>query len=241
MQPYLSVIIPAYNEEKILPRCLKALQNQTYPKDNYEIIVVDNDSQDETMAIAKEHGVRVLHYTDKHIVAAVRNYGVAHAHGAVFVFVDADSVVTPDYLEKVIFELENTKYVAVAGEALPLDNKPYIKIMFRLYHYILLINQLFGVVIPWGFSLAIRKPAFIALGGFDENLSTYDDATMGLRIQKKFGKRSIFYTGRLQVFTSARKHQRMQDFVPYVIDTIKNYTNFVILKRTQAAEIRNVR
>jgi glycosyltransferase involved in cell wall biosynthesis len=58
--PFISVVIPAYNEERYLPACLKSLQKQTYPSDRYEVILSDNNSSDSTSEIAKKYGARVI-------------------------------------------------------------------------------------------------------------------------------------------------------------------------------------
>lgn len=67
MNPLISVVIPAYNEENYLTPCLKALKEQEYPKEKFEVIVVDNGSGDKTSEIAKNFGVRLIVYSQEKV------------------------------------------------------------------------------------------------------------------------------------------------------------------------------
>ena len=96
-----SVVIPAYNEEQYLGRCLAALARQTYPADRFEVIVVDNGSTDTTAEIARRYGgVRVITKPRKG-VARARQAGFAAARGAVIASTDADTVVPPFWVARI--------------------------------------------------------------------------------------------------------------------------------------------
>lgn len=93
----ISVIIPTYNEEDIIGKCLDSLSKQTYK--DLEIIVVDDGSSDETLSRIK--GVKLLRQEHKGPGAA-RNLGVGKSSGEILVFVDADMTFEPDFVEKLI-------------------------------------------------------------------------------------------------------------------------------------------
>lgn len=94
--PRVSVVIPAYNEEKLLARCLVSLQNQRVAP--YEVIVVDNNSTDTTAQIAKNYGVIVV--TEKRQgIAWARDAGFHHATGDIVARMDADCVAPPEWIE----------------------------------------------------------------------------------------------------------------------------------------------
>ena len=96
-----SVIIPAYNAERVLSRCLTALEHQTLPDDEYEIIVVDDGSDDGTADLAEAHGASVIRM--KHAgPAAARNAGAEQARADIIVFTDADCEPAPDFLERIL-------------------------------------------------------------------------------------------------------------------------------------------
>src|SRR5215204_5514260 len=103
----LSVIIPAYNEEKYLPetleRVVKALSNTDRAS---EIIVVDNESEDKTREIAESFGARVVSES-VHNIGKVRNTGGKNASGDVFVFVDADTLVPETLFREIAAAMEN--------------------------------------------------------------------------------------------------------------------------------------
>lgn len=103
---YFSVVIPTYNRKPILEKCLKALENQQLADDkveNYEIVLVDDGSTDETLDwLAQEKGnfPHLRLYTQDHQgPAAARNLGVIQAQGDTIIFIDSDLVVTPQFLQ----------------------------------------------------------------------------------------------------------------------------------------------
>ncbi|MBL8848406.1 MAG: glycosyltransferase family 2 protein [Planctomycetaceae bacterium] len=89
--PFVTVVIPALNEEQVIADCLRALQGQTWPRDRYEVIVVDNGSADRTADIARSLGARVLYATERSAYVA-RNAAIAASTGDYLAFTDADCV-----------------------------------------------------------------------------------------------------------------------------------------------------
>ena len=113
--PRVSIIVPAYNEEKFIARTLETLKNQTYR--DYEIIVVNNNSTDNTEKIAKEHVDKVFLEKEKGYHNAV-NRGVREAKGDIITFCDADSLYPKNWLKKIIHEFDkDSEVVAVYGTA----------------------------------------------------------------------------------------------------------------------------
>jgi glycosyltransferase involved in cell wall biosynthesis len=96
-RPDVSVVVPAYNEERVIASCLDSLLAQT--RDRLEIIVVDDGSTDRTAAIADSRGVRVVRVPHRG-PALAKNVGAAEARGDVVVFFDADLVAEPDAIER---------------------------------------------------------------------------------------------------------------------------------------------
>ncbi len=96
----ISVVIPALNEESSLPDCLESLKNQDY-KGEYEIIVADNGSTDNTAGIAKGFGAEVVFCRDKKSVFSARQAGANAARGDIIAQADADTVYPRDWLAKI--------------------------------------------------------------------------------------------------------------------------------------------
>src|SRR5437773_7213908 len=100
-RPYLSVIIPAHQGERVLLLSLAALQASTLPREAWELIVVDDASTDGTDVVAAEHANTVIRLPGKpHGPAYARNRGFEVSRGDVIVFVDADVCVHPDSLAR---------------------------------------------------------------------------------------------------------------------------------------------
>lgn len=121
--PYVSVVIPAYNEEKYLPACLRAVgQQEDAPP--YEIIVVDNASTDGTACIAGQFGVRVA--TEPHKGGArARQAGFEAACGEIIASTDADTCVTPDWLARIAAHFRDDPALgAVYGPVYWYDGRP---------------------------------------------------------------------------------------------------------------------
>src|SRR5688572_6989074 len=107
----VSVIIPAYDEEKYLPQTLEALQTVLRSIGDQEIIVVDNASTDATHEIAAGFvGVKIVNEPKRNI-GAVRNTGARESTGEAMVFLDADTLVRPGVFENIIDTLADTRYL----------------------------------------------------------------------------------------------------------------------------------
>ncbi len=103
--PKFSIIVPVYNVEKYIGKCLESIKNQTYK--DYEVIVVNDGSTDKSMEIAKEYNVKVIN--TKHVsVSEARNIGVKHATGEYLMFLDSDDFWDNKLLEEITKSLKNT-------------------------------------------------------------------------------------------------------------------------------------
>lgn len=197
----ISVVIPAYNEEAFLPHLLDSLQKQTF-SDQYEIIVVDNNSTDKTAEIAKHYGVRVISETSRGYAYAC-NAGFAAATGEIIARADADYVQPKDWLEKIwkAFEKDHT-VVAIGGPLYPLESTFIQNILYYpsivIWMYILKILGR-GFLFP---NMAVRKNMYEKTNGFDAHLQFGEDTEMCLKL-KKLGK--VAYMPSLYVYTSIRK------------------------------------
>ncbi|MBW2494187.1 MAG: glycosyltransferase family 2 protein [Deltaproteobacteria bacterium] len=112
-RPFISIIVPIYNEERYIERCAKALIDQAYPRDRFEILFVDNNSSDRSVEIARGiEGIRVFCESTQGDYAA-RNRGIAEARGEIFAFVDSDTAPFPDWLEKIAATMAEDPQIGV--------------------------------------------------------------------------------------------------------------------------------
>ena len=176
--PRVSVIIPAYNRADVLPRAIASVLNQTFT--DYEIIVVDDASTDDTASVAQNANgpVHVIHHEFNRGAAAARNTGIRAASGAYVAFLDADDEWLPGKLARQIGLLEQlgTPYNACcSGRIL---NHPGLGNSWERRlpaeenwtRYLLVNGCDFG-----GSTMVARRGVFEHTGLFDENLPRYED------------------------------------------------------------------
>jgi glycosyltransferase involved in cell wall biosynthesis len=155
----VSVVIPVYNEEKSLAACLDSLKNQEEMPD--EIIVVNNNSTDSTVEVAKRFNVRILSET-KQGTSFARNTGFNAAKYDIIARTDADSQVPPDWIKRIKSHFIDPTVVAVSGPAFFSDflpqvfqyKQPIFRCFFTLAKLKLGHNMLFGP------NMAVRKTAW---------------------------------------------------------------------------------
>lgn len=183
----LSVIIPVYDGHAVLPRCLGGLAASTRVAD--EVIVVDDGSNDDSVAVARAHGATVLTtLAGPRGPARARNRGAAIATGDVLVFVDADVVVHTDALARIAatFE-ENPAVQALFGSYDDDPPAPGVASRFKnlLHHYVHQRARRDASTF-WAGCGAIRRDAFFAVGGFEESYQTpsIEDIELGVRLAR---------------------------------------------------------
>ena len=109
------MVVPAYNAQRTICLCLEGLINQTISPEAYEIIVVDDDSNDGTREIIEKHGKVQLLRQPHRGPAAARNYGAQNASGEIILFIDADCVPANDWIERMIAPFGEMEIVGVKG------------------------------------------------------------------------------------------------------------------------------
>lgn len=110
----ISIIIPVYNREEHLRLCLEALSQQNIPSEEYEIIVIDDGSQDGSAAVADKFGAKTFR-TSNRGPAAARNIGIENAGGDILIFLDSDILVSRDYLQEVRERHSRTNSLLLLG------------------------------------------------------------------------------------------------------------------------------
>ncbi len=178
--PMMSFIVPAYNEEKCIERTIESLLDIDYP--NYEIIVVDDGSQDATHALAQRfarRGVKVVQRPNGGKARAL-NLGLFFAKGEIIVTVDADSLVARDSLHELVRLFADPQVMAVAGNVKVL-NRVNLLTRLQALEYVRDINivrrafDVFGatMVVP-GVLGAFRRPVLDDVGSYDPDTVTED-------------------------------------------------------------------
>jgi glycosyltransferase involved in cell wall biosynthesis len=198
----ISVVVAAYNEEKYLPNLLKSLKKQTRKPD--EIIIVDNNSTDQTATLAKKFGAKVVRETTPGYVHAL-NSGLTKAKGEILAVTDADTILPPHWIEAIAKELQDPKTVAVTGPLEYESNSAFTQLLPRLYTAFLQAHFLLGKPHITGTSMAFRKSTFDKIGGMNTLYEVGADVEIGLRM-KKHGK--VRLVRRLTVLASHRRWEK---------------------------------
>jgi GT2 family glycosyltransferase len=183
----LSVIVPVYNGEAVLARCLEALTGSVLASD--EIIVVDDGSTDATPSIVANFGLKLLQTQGgPHGPARARNIGARVAAGDILVFIDADVVVHADTLTRMCDTFAAHPDVhALFGSYDDVPPAPGVASRFKnLLHHFVHQHGNPEASTFWAGCGAVRARAFATLGGFDEAYRTasIEDIELGLRLRK---------------------------------------------------------
>lgn len=187
-KPLLSIIIPAYNEERDIGKCLKSLENQSYKK--FEIIVVDDGSTDKTREIVKNFKkIKLLKQKHKGPGEA-RNFGAKNARGEILILLDADMILDKDYLKYLIKPILKEGAIGTE-EGLHLVNN-LDSIWSRCWGKVLTADE--NRKEDYIFR-AIRKKDFMRMGGFDPKYGYADDKTFWFKygVKSKVAKKAICY------------------------------------------------
>jgi len=191
----LSFIVPAYNEELELPATIAAIQTAADKIDNYEIIVVDDASTDETAQIARDTGAQVVSINRRQIAAA-RNAGARAAQGDILFFVDADTRINREHVGGALASLNagcagGSARVMTDG-TIPLWGRVFVRTFCTIY---------FANNLGAGAFLFTRRENFDKIGGFNEELFIGEEVYFSLAL-RKLGRFKVL---RAPIVTSGRK------------------------------------
>lgn len=200
--PQISVVIPAYNEEKCLSACLGSLKKQTFK--DFEIVVVDNNSTDKTAKIARSFGAKVVKEPIQGMTPA-RERGFKEAKAEIIARTDADTVVTSNWLE-IIYQTFK-KYPDVVGITGPwLSPTPKIpdKILSTYSYFVSVkLGRLTsGHPYLMGPNMAIRKAAWQKIKVHTDDTKVHEDVDLSFQLGK-VGK--ILWQPKMKIFFSFRR------------------------------------
>jgi glycosyltransferase involved in cell wall biosynthesis len=200
----ISVIIPTFNEEENIAQCLVSLTHQTVPRNEYELIVVDGGSGDETRSIAGKYADSVFIQTSKKVGGA-RNDGIMAAKGEIVATTDADCILPPNWIELIKEDFLDEHLVQLYGPVYPIEVGAGNKLSLLLantFSRIGYYSQTFYYTL--GCNTAFRKSAFIQAGMY-RCIDAGDDLEIALRMKDQ-GR--VMFDGRLKVGFSMRRYQQ---------------------------------
>ncbi|QQS16162.1 MAG: glycosyltransferase [Candidatus Moraniibacteriota bacterium] len=245
-EPVLSIVIPAYNEEKFLETTLRTvLQRVSESRRSIEVIVVNNASTDRTREIALWFpGVVVVDEWQKGLSRA-RQAGFLASRGALIANIDADSLIPKGWIDRVLAEFaRKNNLVALSGPYIYYDISPVTNFFIRLYYSAGFLFHLFnhhvlrsGALIQGG-NFVLRRSALEKIGGFDVTITFFgEDTDIARRIQKE-GR--VRFTFSLPMRTSGRRLNREGVFRAASVYTV-NHLWVLFFKRPFTKSFRDIR
>ena len=207
----ISFVIPAYNEEEYLGKCLDSIIKESRGKErDIEIIVVNNASTDGTRAVAERYpNVTIVDEKQKGIVFA-RHAGFVASSGELVANVDADTMLTPGWIDTTLAEFQkNPHLVTLSGPFiyydLPKRSQFLVKIFYGITYLAYLINRFIfrvGSVVQGG-NFIVRRTALLKIGGYDTSIVFYGEDTDIARRMNKEG--DVKFTFALPMYSSGRR------------------------------------
>ena len=206
--PKISVVIPAYNEALVIGSTIEAILRQTHP--NFEIIVVNNASSDNTADVVSRFPVRLVHETQKGLLFA-RDRGRKEATGDIVANIDADCLPDINWMTNAVKHFEDARIVAVSGPYNYHDGHPFFKhtsffiqsYIYRAVAYILQLSFIKGGAVQIGGNNMIRADVLREMGGYNTNLLFYGEDTDTAKRVSKYGY--IVFSPKIYMKTSARR------------------------------------
>ena len=205
--PIVSIIVAAYNSQRSIDRCIRALLAQRYQ--NFEIIVVDNNSSDSTAARVKRYPVRYMRETKKGWPAA-RNAAIAAAKTCYVANIDADCFATPDWLAGLMQGFSHPSIGAVVGRTRVESGRTMAQRYYAAsdpFNFEKKIGK--TLFIPWGGgNNAMLRDAFIQAGGYDsDRFVSGADVEFHHRMAANFGFKTVYQPDAL-IYHEARGSMR---------------------------------
>ena len=223
----ISIIIPTYNEEEYLPKLLESIKSQDFT--DYEVIVADAQSDDNTREIAKDYGCVVV---EGGLPGPGRNRGAEVAQGEILLFLDSDLELTENYLSNVVEEFESEELGIAITQMTPLSEKKRDKYLHDLANWFMIAVE---NIKPHGAGCygIISKELHDEVGGFDENLNFGEDTDYIERVAE-ISEFKVLRNARIGVSTRRLEEEGLYTLLKqYGKSTVNDFRG----KRTSAEDL----
>lgn len=242
--PFVTVVVPTYNEEAYIGECLDSLIKSDYPTGHFEVLVLDggsdDGSRDTVLGLARQHDFVRLLDNPRRIAAAAVNTGIQNARGNVIIILSGHSYVAPDFISQNVLYLSKSGAACVGGPIHSISHSFLGKTislamsspfgvgnaLFRYSH-----KEQYVDTVAFG---AYRREVFDGVGLFDEDLVYNEDDEFNSRLRKRGGK--IFLTPEIESFYHSRTSlgQLWRQYFHYGYGKVR-----VIQRHRQAAMVRH--
>ncbi len=194
--PTISVVVPCFNVEHVIERCIEALLNQDYPQNKLEVIIIDDKSTDDTGKLIEQYQentkVKIIKHFRNRGLSAARNSGIKASKSDIVGFLDSDMVVKKSWAKQMVGELSKNGIVACMGviklaESLIPNNLD--KFLYNQTRGVLKHGENKAIRFKWFLfnNTVIKRTAIIEIGLFDESITSYggEDTDFAIRLWDK--------------------------------------------------------
>ena len=244
--PTFSVIVPCYNVERAIDKCIQSLLNQDYPEDKFSIIIVDDKSTDNTLSIIKKYSdekqVKIVKHFKNRGLSSTRNSGINASNSEVIAFLDGDLVVQKDWAKLLADVLASKDVVACMGDTKLPDEFVPNEVDNFLYSKKRGVRNLQNnqpVEVP-GFIMgnsAVRRAVLKECGIFDEKFYSWggEDTDLAIRLWDKHPKGLRFES---RAFAQHYHQRKLDD----VLNNMFKYgqTNYLLLLKKHAKHAKRL-
>ena len=221
---FLSVIIPFRNEEKNLPTLIDSLRKLNYPKDRFEILLIDDHSTDQSGAVAKQltgdfPNVKILVASSEGKKSAITQ-GIRESAGDIIVTTDADCELPDDWLKSINKQFQK-QYISMLVGAVRIKSDHTFFSKLQAIEFTSLIGSA-AATLKLGFptmcngaNLSYTKESFLSVNGFEgnEHIASGDDEFLMRKIGKKFGATSLKFLNDQSAIVTTRPQSSLSDFL----------------------------
>jgi len=214
---FVSVIVPTYNGSRFVEGCVASLLHINFPKDRYEVIVVDDGSTDDTVERVRKYPVRVVRHETNRGMSAARNSGVAAARGKLIAMTDDDAVVPNDWVDHIIRNF-GPQVGAVGGRDETFPCSELFERISGAIEDVKCFRRCYGqkaVYLMRGVNCTYLREALQGAGGFDQSVISCNETDLLFRILKSGYE--IIYDPSIVVY-----HHRRSSITAYVTQYIRN-------------------
>ena len=236
MRAFLSIVIPALNEEKYLPKLLDDLTKQT--NTNFEVIIVDGNSEDRTVEKCKEYENKLplleIITTKKRNVSYQRNLGAARVQADWIIFMDADNRLPKYFLDGIKYRILKEKPGCFTTYCADGYNNPTDDAVIRFINLGMELSRQVENPLAFGSMIGVKKNIFEKFGGFDVDMVFAEDSDYVKRLYKHGVKYKIFKDPR---YVYSLRHYKRDGKLKFLGNTAKlNLKNLAGLKIDQVKE-----
>lgn len=236
----LSVVIPAFNEEKYIGQSLEQLITEA-GKDIFEIIVVDNASTDDTAKIAKKFkGVKVIREERKGLTRA-RQAGLMAAKGDLIAYIDADTRIKSGWFHRVRREFEKNKRLVCLSAPYSMYDVSKWKRMLVWSYWNLLAYPTYVLLMKYmvlGANFVARRSVLLKIGGFDESIEFYGEDTDIARRLARAGKVKFL---RKSLVTSSARRMEAEGWMKIGLKYVTNFASEIFLHKPATQKYEDYR